>query len=86
MRFTKHVDAIAPSRGVTVPCLIVVCQLLGKRPDLTVSHDVPLKAGKCGHDFAESYCWYRDFEIVVFAGSVTGQQLQRPPGRDVQRC
>src|SRR4029079_997546 len=33
----------------------------------------------------ESYCWYGYFEIIVFAGSVAGEQLQRPPGRDVPR-
>ena len=43
------------------------------------------KAGKCDHGLAESYCWYGDFEIVVFAGGVAGEQLQRPPGRDVSR-
>jgi hypothetical protein len=56
-----------------------------ERPDLTVSHDVPLKAGKCSHDFAEPYCWYGDFEMVVFAAGVAGEQLQRPPGSDVRQ-
>ena len=56
---------------------MVVCQLLGVRPDLTVSHDIPFKPGKCRHYFTESCCWYSDFEIVVFAGGVAGVGVDR---------
>jgi hypothetical protein len=51
----------------------MVCQLLGVWPDSTVSDDVPLDAGESGDDFAESSCWYGDFEIMMFAGRRVGE-------------
>jgi hypothetical protein len=85
VRFTKYVDSIVPSRGFWQPGLKVICQLLGERPDPTVSRDVPLEleTGKRGHNLAESCCRHADLEIIVVAGSVSGEQLQRPSGRDV---
>jgi len=65
---------------------MVVCRLVRVGPDLTVSHDIPAKAGKCRHCYTESYCWYGDFEIVVLSGGAAGEQLQRPTGRDLPRA
>ena len=64
---------------------MVGSRLVRVGPDLTVSDNVPFQAGKGRDDFTEPCCWYSDFEVIVFSGGITGEQLQRPTGRDIPR-
>ena len=79
VRFTKHVDVVATGSGLAEPCLMVVSRLVRVGPDLTISDNVPFKAGKRCHDFIESCGWYGDFEIIVSSGGIAVNNSNAQP-------